>query len=171
MSDKAQASGDLDPGGDLSPSITVDDEQAVPVDVSFLRALAARALETLAVPANAALAVTLVDTGRMAELKEEALGLEPGEQRAPTDVLAFPMDDPANPMPGPFVVGDVVICPEVAGEQARSAGHSLNDELALLLVHGILHCLGRDHATPAEERAMFAEQADLLLAVTGGTPR
>jgi probable rRNA maturation factor len=171
MSDKAQASGDLDPGGDLLPSITVDDEQAVPVDVSFLRGVAARALEALAVPADAALAITLVEAGRMEELKEKALGHEPGEQRAPTDVLAFPMDDPVDPMPGPFVVGDVVICPEVAAEQARAAGHSFNDELALLLVHGILHCLGRDHATPAEEKMMFAEQADVLVAVTGGMLR
>jgi probable rRNA maturation factor len=166
MSERAQASGDLDPGGDPYPSITVDDEQAVPVDASFLRGVAVRALEALAVPADAALAVTLVDARRMAELKEKALG-----ERVPTDVLAFPMDDPAHPMPGPFVVGDVVICPEVAAEQARAASHSLNDELALLLVHGILHCLGRDHATPAEEKAMFAEQADVLLAVTGGTSR
>jgi len=171
MSEKAQASGDLDPGGDPYPSITVDDEQGVPVDVSFLRGVAARALETLAVPEDAALAVTLVDADRMAELKEKALGLEPGEPRVPTDVLAFPMDDPARPMPGPFVVGDVVICPEVAAQQARAAGPSLNDELALLLVHGILHCLGRDHATPAEEKAMFAEQADVLAAVTSGTDR
>jgi probable rRNA maturation factor len=166
MSDKAQASGDLDPGGDPFPSITLDDEQEVPVDASFLRGVAVRALEALAVPANAALAVTLVDARGMAELKEKALG-----ERVPTDVLAFPMDDPADPMPGPFVVGDVVICPEVAAEQARAAGHSLNDELALLLVHGILHCLGRDHATPAEEKAMFAEQADVLVAVTDGTLR
>ncbi|MGZ4128944.1 MAG: rRNA maturation RNase YbeY [Actinomycetota bacterium] len=82
-------------------------------------------------------------------------------------MLAFPMDDPEHPMPGPFVVGDVVICPEVAVEQARAAGHPLNDELAMLLVHGILHCLGRDHATPAEEKAMFSEQAELLQVVTG----
>jgi probable rRNA maturation factor len=166
MSEKAQASGDLDPGGDPFPSITIDDEQPVPVDAPFLRALAARALNALAVPRDAALAVTLVGADRMAELKEKALG-----ERVPTDVLAFPMDDPADPMPGPFVVGDVVICPAVAEQQARAAGHTLNDELAILLVHGILHCLGRDHATPAEEKAMFAEQADVLSAVSEGTPR
>jgi probable rRNA maturation factor len=166
MSERAQASGDLDPGGDAFPSITVDDEQAVSIDVSLLRELAARALETLAVSADAALAVTLVNADRMAELKEKAFG-----EHAPTDVLAFPMDDQAHPMPGPLVVGDVVICPEVAAEQARAAGHSLNDELALLLVHGILHCLGRDHATPEEEKAMFAEQADVLSAVSRGTLR
>jgi probable rRNA maturation factor len=166
MSEKAQASGDLDPGGDPFPSITVDDEQPVPVDTSFLRALAARALNALAVPRDAALAVTLVDADRMAELKDKAFG-----ERAPTDVLAFPMDDPTDPMPGPFVVGDVVICPAVAAEQARAVGHSLNDELAILLVHGVLHCLGRDHATPADEKAMFAEQADVLSVVLDGGPR
>jgi probable rRNA maturation factor len=166
MTDEAQTSDDLDPGGEPSSSITVDDEQDVPVDHSFLRALAARALEALAVPAGAALAITLVGPDQMAALKEKALG-----ERVPTDVLAFPMDDPADPMPGPFVVGDVVICPAVAVEQARAADHSLNDELATLLVHGILHCLGRDHATTEEEKSMFAEQADVLLAVTGGTLR
>jgi probable rRNA maturation factor len=171
MTDESQASDDLDPGGESSSSITVDDEQDVPVDRSFLRALAARALEALAVPGDAALAITLVGPDRMAELKEKALGREPGEQRAPTDVLAFPMDDPAHPMPGPFVVGDVVICPAVATEQARASGHSLNSELAILLVHGILHCLGRDHASKDEEKSMFAEQADVLLAVTGGALR
>jgi len=166
MTDRSLASDDLDPGGARFPSLTIDDEQPVPVDDSFLRTLAARALEALAVPGDAALAITLVDEERMAELKEKALG-----QRAPTDVLAFPMDDPADPMPGPFVVGDVVICPAVAVEQARAAGHTLNEELAILLVHGILHCLGRDHATPADEKAMFAEQADVLSVVSQGTRR
>ena len=171
MTDEAQASDDLDPGGDGFPSITIDDEQDVPVDHAFLRTVVGRALEALAVPPDGALAVTLVGPDRMADLKEKALGRDPGERRAPTDVLAFPMDDLADPMPGPFVVGDVVICAAVAAEQARTAGHSLNDELATLLVHGILHCLGRDHATREEEESMFAEQADVLLAVTAGSER
>lgn len=166
MTDQTQTSDDLDPGGEPSSAITLDDEQDVPVDLSFLRSLGARALEALAVPADAALAITLVGPDEMAALKDKALG-----ERLPTDVLAFPMDDPADPMPGPFVVGDVVICPAVAAEQARAAEHSLNDELATLLVHGILHCLGRDHATTEDEKSMFAEQADVLLAVTGGARR
>jgi probable rRNA maturation factor len=142
MSDHEQ-----DPGGDRF-TISFDDEQHVPVDVPSLRRVALRALEMLSVPAGAALAVTFVEAARMAELKEQALG-----ERAPTDVLAFPMDDVDDPMPGPVVVGDVVICPEAAQE-----------ELSLLLVHGILHCLGRDHATPDDEKAMFAEQAEILAA-------
>ena len=152
-----------DPGGDRF-TISFDDEQHVPVDVRSLRRLAYRAFDFLSVPEAAELAVTFVGAARMAELKEQALGHEPGEQPEPTDVLAFPMDDPDNPMPGPVVIGDVVVCPEVAEKQARAAGHSLGEELALLLVHGILHCLGRDHATPDEEKAMFAEQAEILAA-------
>ena len=147
-----------DPGGDRF-TITFDDEQHVPVDVSSLRRVAVRALEMLSVPDGAALAVTFVEAARMAELKEQALG-----EKAPTDVLAFPMDDLDDPMPGPVVIGDVVICPEVAEAQAAKAGHSPSEELSLLLVHGILHCLGRDHATPDEEKAMFAEQAEILAA-------
>jgi len=153
MSDHEQ-----DPGGDRF-SISFDDEQHVPADVPSLRRVAEHALSMLSVPDGAALAVTLVEAARMAELKEQALG-----ENAPTDVLAFPMDDVGDPMPGPFVVGDVVICPEVAEAQARAAGHSSAEELSLLLVHGILHCLGRDHATPEEEKAMFAEQAEILAA-------
>ncbi|HEV2685915.1 MAG TPA: rRNA maturation RNase YbeY [Actinomycetota bacterium] len=144
----SEAGHEQDPGGDRF-TISFDDEQHVPVDVPSLRRVAERALELLSVPDGAALAVTFVEAGRMAELKEQALG-----EKAPTDVLAFPMDDVADPMPGPFVVGDVVICPEAAEGQ----------ELSLLLVHGILHCLGRDHATPGEEKAMFAEQAEILSA-------
>ena len=152
--------GEQDPGGGPSfPNISIEDEQSVAVDVAFLRDLATRALGGLGVANDAALAVTLVDEETMAVLKEKALG-----ERAPTDVLAFPMDDPSDPMPGPLVIGDVIICPAVADEQARAADHTLNDELAILLVHGILHCLGRDHATPAEEKEMFAEQAEILAA-------
>ncbi len=153
MSDHEQ-----DPGGDRF-SISFDDEQHVPVDVPSLRRVALRALEILSVPDGAALAVTFVEAARMAELKEQALG-----EKAPTDVLAFPMDDVGDPMPGPLVVGDVVICPEVAEAQAAAAGHLPIEELSLLLVHGILHCLGRDHATPDEEKAMFAQQAQILAA-------
>lgn len=133
-------------------SVTIHDEQALPADLDALREAAARALDLLGAPRGAALAVTLVDPERMAELKERAFGA-----RAPTDVLAFPVDDPADPSPGPLVLGDVVLCPAVAAEQARAAGRAPGEEITYLLVHGIQHLLGRDHAEPAEERAMFAE--------------
>ena len=107
----------------------------------------------------------------MAELHMRYMG-EPG----PTDVLAFPMDEIRPPQPGgthadhnsteppeiPGLLGDVVICPQVAGRQARQAGHSQQDEIDLLCTHGILHLLGYDHAEAAEKATMFGLQDELL---------
>jgi probable rRNA maturation factor len=119
----------------------------------------------------AELSVLLVDEAAMTELHMRYMG-EPG----PTDVLAFPMDEIRAPQPGgthgehspadppeiPGLLGDVVICPQVAEAQARQAGHDVRDEISLLCTHGILHLLGYDHAEPEEEREMFALQARLL---------
>lgn len=152
-----------DPGGGPFTA-TVLDEQDVAVDVAALTTTLHKALDSLSIPSEAQIVVTLVDRDRMATLKEQAFG-----ERAPTDVLAFPIDDLADPAPGPLVLGDVVICPAVAEQQARVAGHTLGDELALLLVHGVLHLLGRDHADPEEEREMFAEQSQLLREIAVST--
>jgi probable rRNA maturation factor len=110
----------------------------------------------------------------MAELHERWLG-EPG----PTDVLAFPMDElrpphqaggradrgtSAEPGPVPGLLGDVVLCPQVAAGQAASAGHDVQAELELLCTHGILHLLGYDHADPGEHAEMFSLQDKLLAA-------
>ena len=89
---------------------------------------------------------------------------EPGA----TDVLSFPMDElrpgrPDSQTPA-GLLGDVVICPQVAGEQAEAAGHDLATEMNILLTHGMLHLLGFDHATPAEEAEMFGLQRDLVTA-------
>ena len=100
----------------------------------------------------------------MAKLHEKWMD-EPG----PTDVLAFPLDELRPPReddsePEPGLLGDVVLCPEVAASQARAAGHSVVDELNLLCVHGILHLLGSDHAEPADEREMFGLQRRIVVA-------
>jgi probable rRNA maturation factor len=71
----------------------------------------------------------------------------------------------AGPEPG--LLGDVVLCPPVAAAQARKAGHSAQEELELLCVHGILHLLGYDHADPEEEAEMFGLQGELLQAWRG----
>jgi probable rRNA maturation factor len=82
--------------------------------------------------------------------------------------MSFPMDEldtarrPDESGPGPALLGDVVLCPAVAAEQAQAAGHALQDELHLLTVHGLLHLLGYDHAEPAQEREMFRLQNLLL---------
>ena len=106
--------------------------------------------------------VLLVDVDVMTDLHVRWMD-EPG----PTDVLSFPMDElrpgtDGEPSP-PGLLGDVVLCPEVAAQQARTAGHSTVEELLLLTVHGILHLLGYDHAEPDEEKEMFALQRTLLL--------
>ncbi len=84
----------------------------------------------------------------------------------PTDVMSFPMDelrpgDGRTVMEG--VLGDIVICPWVAAQQALAAGHSTMEEMMLLTIHGILHLLGYDHVTPEQERQMFGLQRQLLL--------
>jgi probable rRNA maturation factor len=88
---------------------------------------------------------------------------EPG----PTDVLSFPMDElrpGTEDTPTPAgLLGDIVLCPQVAEAQAETAGHSTLQELLLLTTHGILHLLGFDHAEPEEEREMFGIQRDILL--------
>jgi probable rRNA maturation factor len=146
-----------DPGPDPSAAPVVLDEQDVPADAALLADAAARALDALGIASEAMLSITLAGPGRMAELKEQAFGA-----RVPTDVLAFPIDDPADPMPGPVVLGDVVICPAVALRQARALGRTLDDEMTRLLVHGILHVLGRDHDDVRAERAMAREERAVL---------
>jgi probable rRNA maturation factor len=150
-----------DPGGagDHLYRVALADEQELPVDLEALARLARHALAELRVPAGAELSIVLVDEARMAELKGRWLG-----EAAPTDVLAFPMDD--IDAPAPVMLGDVVLCPTVAARQSSDA----LAELSLLLVHGILHLLGHDHAEADEKAEMWAEQ-DRILASFAAVPR
>jgi probable rRNA maturation factor len=142
-------------------SIDVNNESGVPADEATLTALAAYCLTQLRIHPLSELSVLLVDAGTM-----EALHVQWMDEPGPTDVLSFPMDelrpghDDTEPEQG--LLGDVVLCPEVAERQAREAGHSTEDELHLLTVHGILHLLGYDHAEPEEKREMFGLQSQLL---------
>jgi probable rRNA maturation factor len=144
-------------------SIEVANESGVPVDEGALVAVARHVLDELGVNPLAELSVLLVDVESMTTLHERWMG-----ESGPTDVLAFPMDEldtarsPDDREPGPALLGDVVLCPEVARQQAAQAGHSMTDELHLLCTHGVLHLLGYDHAEPEEEREMFTLQARLL---------
>jgi probable rRNA maturation factor len=87
----------------------------------------------------------------------------------PTDVLSFGCDEPC-PTPGdePITLGDVVIAPEEAERQAAELGHSVEHELDVLLVHGILHLLGYDHEAEGDSGAMAAREAAILDAYAGG---
>ncbi|WP_156759716.1 rRNA maturation RNase YbeY [Microbacterium karelineae] len=141
--------------------IEINNESGVDVDVDALLRLAQHDLRELHVSPDAELAIVLVDEGAMEQLHVQWMD-EPG----PTDVLSFPMDElrPGSadmPTP-PGLLGDIVVCPQVAEGQAETAGHSLLDEMFLLTTHGLLHLLGYDHALPDEERRMFALQRELL---------
>jgi probable rRNA maturation factor len=139
--------------------IFLADEQDVDVDADDLVALARHVLDQQRVPSDMELSLLLVDRDTIAGLNETHLGA-PG----PTDVLAFPIDEPGESPPDvPAILGDVVLCPAVAHEQASRFGRTPHEEVRLLTVHGILHLLGMDHADPEEEREMFG-LTDRLLA-------
>lgn len=149
----------------MSPT-EVDDRSGDGVAVADLVSQADFVLARLGLHPDTELSVSLVDTEEMTDLHVRWMEL-PG----PTDVLSFPMDELRAPEPGrtgePGMLGDVVICPQVAAEQAAAAGHGLTGELELLLTHGILHLLGHDHAEPEEHARMFALQDQLLAAWRG----
>lgn len=143
-------------------SIEVVNETETEIDVAEFRDIAEYTLAQMHVASDAELAIMFIDPEPMEELHVKWLDLE-----GPTDVMSFPMDElrpgtEEHPTP-PGVLGDVVICPPVAREQAHRAGHSTAEEMLLLTVHGILHLLGYDHATAEEEQVMFTLQRQLLL--------
>lgn len=138
--------------------ITFIDEQTVPVDGAHLRQLATHVLTRMDVPSELELTITCVDRTRIAELNEAYL-----EGTGDTDVLAFPIDAPDEVTVGvPGILGDVVVCPDVAAAQAAEHGRTTSGEIDLLLVHGILHLLGHDHAEPEERAEMFGLTDTLL---------
>jgi probable rRNA maturation factor len=142
-------------------SIDVNDESGADVDVERLSALSRFVLDRLRVHPLAELSVVAVDAETMAGHHKQWM-----DEEGPTDVMSFPMDElrpgTADEEPEPGLLGDVVLCPQVAATQAATAGHSTGHELDLLCTHGILHLLGYDHAEVEEQREMFALQADLL---------
>jgi probable rRNA maturation factor len=146
-------------------AVEINNESGIPVEEDSLQRLALHAFEHLNVHRDAELAIVLVDEAAIEQLHVQWMD-EPG----PTDVLSFPMDElrPGSddePTP-PGLLGDIVLCPQVAIQQAEAAGHSTQDELLLLTTHGILHLLGFDHAEPEEEKEMFGIQRDILVSFT-----
>lgn len=152
-----------------------DEQSAAPVEVDRWVTLARDVLMAEGVRGEAELSLLFVDEGTIAELNKRFMDAE-----GPTDVLAFPIDDPVvagrwpdagttgpdrdDPEPGdlPLLLGDVVVCPAVAERQAPDHAGSYDDELALLVVHGVLHVLGHDHAEPDETAVMQARERALL---------
>jgi probable rRNA maturation factor len=153
-------------------SIEVLNESGADVDEASLVDVARHVLDRMGVSPLVELAISLKDVAEM-----ERLHVQYMDKPGPTDVMAFPMDEldlrGSRGVPqgsrtdeeddvSPAMLGDVVLCPEVAERQAREAGHPTAEELHLLTTHGVLHLLGYDHAEPTEHREMFALQDELL---------
>ena len=145
-------------------NIFLADEQGEPVDSQPIVAIAERVLAAEDMPANAEVAIVLVGADEMAGYNERFM-----ERSGPTDVLAFPVEQltpgvvPTTVANGqPLSLGDIFICPAVVKGQAEELGISVDDELALIVTHGILHLLGYDHNDPADAARMAARERDLL---------
>lgn len=161
----------------MGVEVFVADEQGSrPIDTARWAMLARKVLVAEGVEGDSELSVLFVDEDAIARLNQRFLSTE-----GPTDVLAFPIDDepsaggrspdtggtgpgwvPPDPVELPSLVGDVVICPEVAWRNAPSHGSSFEDEIALLLVHGILHLVGMDHGEDEDAAAMERREQELL---------
>lgn len=154
-----------------------DEQSALEVDVARCAELARRVLDAQGVRDDVEVSLLFVDEPTIAELHERFLGAS-----GPTDVLAFPIDDepavggrspdeggtgPGGPVLSeedavPVLLGDVVVCPTVAERQAAERGVALEDEMALLVVHGLLHLVGMDHVETAEAETMERREQELL---------
>jgi len=102
------------------------------------------------------LSVVLTDNRRLHKLNRDYLGID-----APTDVLSFPASE-SDPETGARYLGDILISVPYARKGAKEAGHPLESELQLLVVHGVLHLLGHDHAKPKEKAKMWKAQREIL---------
>jgi probable rRNA maturation factor len=131
----------------------------VKCDEVRIKGVAQYSLERLGIHPDSELSISIVDESEMSTLHLQWMD-EPGA----TDVLSFPMDEmkPNSAADGPGVLGDIVLCPSYAEIQAKEAGHSLQDELELLTIHGLLHLLGYDHRESEEKEIMFALQDEYL---------
>jgi probable rRNA maturation factor len=151
-----------------------DEQTAVPVELMRWVRLAEHVLDGERAPDDAEMAVVFVDVETIADLNRQYLGGD-----GPTDVLAFPLEEEipvgrypdeggrgpgasSDPPDPPLAIGDVVVCPEIAQRQASERGVALDDELALLVVHGTLHLFGYDHGEPDDAERMQRRERELL---------
>lgn len=148
-------------------SVFLADEQSIPVGTEDLRSLAQLVLSEEGYPESTEVAILLISSEEMAGYNNRFLNRD-----GPTDVLAFPVEalipgivpdlDPHGP---PLIVGDIVISPAYVKTQAESLGVSVEDEMALMVAHGVLHLLGYDHETDEEAEHMEQRERDLLAKV------
>ena len=163
------------PEGGRAEVFVADEQNAEPIDAVRWLTLAEQVLAAEGVGAGAELNLLFIDETAITQLNEEWLGGD-----GPTDVLAFPIDDdleigrspdagtsgpdrkPPEQSEAPLLLGDVVICPAVARRNAPGHAGTYDDEVALLVVHGILHLMGMDHADEQEAAVMQQRERELL---------
>ncbi len=143
-------------------TIEINNESDIDLDTEPVLRLVKHIMAQLHLNPRTQVALLLVNETAMSKLNEQWLG-----HSGATDVLSFPMDElrPGRPdaIAPEGILGDIVLCPQVAAVQADNAGHSLAEEITVLVTHGMLHLLGYDHATPVEEAEMFALQRELII--------
>ncbi len=163
------------PQGLELPSIRTGDEREdnqVVVDLEALATLFAAALQHEGIPGQAEASLTLLDPQAIAQLKVQYLDGD----GAPTDVLSFPIDgqhcsEQLAAGSSSWIVGDLLLCPQVAALQAPDHAGNLNDELALLVIHGTLHLVGWDHVEHEQRQAMWQRERELLSELYGTLAR
>jgi probable rRNA maturation factor len=134
--------------------IEIPETLPISIDPVFIEEAARASLQACDAPLSADLTIVLTDDAQLHQLNRQFLGLD-----APTDVLSFPAGEVDPDTDRPYL-GDVIISVEHA--QAQAGDHPLEDELRLLVVHGVLHLLGHDHAEQAEKETMWRVQKEVL---------
>jgi len=166
------SSGAVEPGVPSVRSSDNREDDRTEVHLDALSELFAAALQKEGISPQAEASLTLLDPSEIAQLKLQYLG---GDGSA-TDVLSFPMDGATCPEesaggPSTWMVGDLLLCPQVAATQAPEHAGNLNDELALLVIHGTLHLLGWDHVAQDERVQMWQRERELFEELQGTPER
>ena len=145
-------------------TVDISEPPNTDIDVTSLLQFASATLIREGVSPDAQLSITFVNTDEMATMNEEHMG-----KQGPTDVLSFPIEDasPGHPPRAsedgpPLLLGDIFISTDVVAEHAETFGVSFDDELHLMVCHGVLHILGWDHIDDADAEAMEAREAEHL---------
>jgi probable rRNA maturation factor len=148
-------------------TVDISEPSTTDIDVDELSRFAAAILTREGVAPDANLTISFVDTDEIASLNEVHMG-----KSGPTDVLSFPIEDAAPGSPPkqiidgpPLLLGDIFISADVVADHARQYGVSFDDEVSLMICHGVLHILGWDHQTEAEADAMEEREAEHLATI------
>jgi len=137
-------------------NIAIEVDHVIDIDNSWLEKVASYALNFQSPKPNVDLSIIITDNDLLQELNREYLGID-----APTDVLSFNVDE-IDPETGNYYLGDIIISYQKANEHAVTAGHEIQSELSLLIIHGVLHLLGMDHDTPESQEPMWKIQDQIL---------